>query len=200
MRPSIRRLAVSTAAVALTGVLAACSGTSSNVAPGMDGHGMPSTAGSASPGTARAGDVMFAQMMIPHHQQAVEMSEIALATSDASNEVRQLATEIKQAQDPEIHTMEGWLKAWGESPTPSGMDHGAVGSGMMSDADMAALDQASGTAFDQKWVSMMIDHHEGAIDMARQVLATTEDPEVKTMADAIIEAQTAEISRMRSLS
>jgi uncharacterized protein (DUF305 family) len=148
---------------------------------------------------------MFAQMMIPHHEQAVDMAEIALSKADTSAAVRDLATAIKQAQDPEIQTMTRWLQGWGAAaPTDSmghgGTDHGAMGNGMMSEADMEALTQASGAAFDEKWVSMMIEHHEGAIDMAEQVLETTRDPDVKALADAVIDAQTEEITKMRAMS
>jgi uncharacterized protein (DUF305 family) len=143
---------------------------------------------------------MFAQMMVPHHQQAVEMAEIALAKTDASSQVRELATAIKQAQDPEIQTMTGWLQKWGAAAPTSGMAHGGMGSGMMTDADMDALKQASGETFDQKWVSMMISHHDGAITMARQVLASTADPDVKALADAIVKAQTDKITKMRAMS
>lgn len=201
MRPSVRRTVLLGATVALSGVLAACSGTSSNTSSGSDGHGMSSgKSSSTAVATGRAGDVMFAQMMIPHHQQAVEMAEIALGKTDVSSEVRDLATAIKQAQDPEIQTMTGWLQKWGAAAPASGMAHGGMGTGMMSEADMEALRQASGKAFDQKWVSMMIAHHEGAIAMGRQVLGTTEDGDVKALADAIIKAQTEEITKMRAMS
>jgi uncharacterized protein (DUF305 family) len=198
MQPSIRRTVLLAGTVVLSGVLAACSGTASN-SPGMGGHGM-SSGTSTSVAAGRAGDVMFAQMMIPHHQQAVEMAEIALAKTDSSSQVRELATAIKAAQDPEIQTMTGWLQTWGAAAPTSGMSHGGMGSGMMSDADMEALKQAGGKAFDERWVSMMIAHHEGAIVMARQVLATTADPDVKTLADAVIKAQTDEIAKMRAMS
>ena len=200
MRSSARRLVLTGGAVALTGLLAASGGTSSNTSPGMDGHGTSSSASSTSVAAGRAGDVMFAQMMIPHHQQAVEMAEIALGKSDASSQVRELATAIKGAQDPEIQTMTGWLEKWGASTPMGGMNHGGTGSGMMGEADMAALKQASGKAFDQKWTSMMIAHHEGAIVMARQVLATTQDPAVKALADAVVKAQTEEITKMKAMS
>lgn len=200
MPSSVRRLVLLGAAVGLSGLLAACGGTSSNTSPGMDGHDTSSSASSTSVAAGRAGDVMFAQMMIPHHEQAVEMAEIALGKTDASSQVRELATAIKQAQDPEIQTMAGWLEKWGAATPMGGMDHGGTGSGMMSDADMEALEQASGAAFDEKWVSMMIAHHEGAIDMAQDVLATTDDSQVKALADAIIKAQTEEITKMRAMS
>lgn len=199
MRPSVRRFVLMGGALALSGVLAACSGASTNTSPGMDGHGM-ARGTSTSVAASRAADVMFAQMMIPHHQQAVEMAEIALAKPDASSQVRDLATAIKQAQAPEIQTMSGWLQDWGAATPTDGTPHDGMGSGVMSDADIEALKQASGKAFEQRWTTMMIVHHQGAIDMARQVLASTEDPEVKTLADAIIKAQTAEISTMRTMS
>lgn len=200
MRPSFRRVAALGAVIGLSAVLGACSGTSANPSTGMDGHGMTNGVQSTSVAEGRDGDVMFAQMMIPHHEQAVEMAEIALGKADASSQVRELATAIKQAQDPEIQTMSGWLKQWGAAAPSGSMDHGSMGSGMMSDADMEALEQADGKAFDEKWTSMMIAHHEGAIDMARQVLASTEDPDVKALADAIIKAQTEEITTMKAMS
>jgi uncharacterized protein (DUF305 family) len=170
----------------------------------MADHGGSSGSSSTSAPAGRSGDVMFAQMMIPHHEQAVDMAEIALGKTDTSDEVRKLATAIKQAQDPEIATMTRWLQSWGAAaPTsmaPGGTDHANMGNGVMSAADMEALAQASGAAFDEKWVSMMIEHHEGAIDMARQVLATTQDPDVKALADAVIKGQTEEITKMRSMS
>jgi uncharacterized protein (DUF305 family) len=101
--------------------------------------------------------------------------------------------------------MTTWLKGWGAAaPTDSmghgGTDHGNMGNGMMGEADLRTLEQATGTAFDQKWVSMMIEHHEGAVEMARQVLATTQDPAVTELADAVVKAQTDEISKMKDLS
>ena len=65
-------------------------------------------------------DVMFAQMMLPHHQQAVEMSDMMLAKDDISPEITDLATKIKAGQEPEIQTMTGWLEAWGEPMEPEG--------------------------------------------------------------------------------
>ena len=95
-----------------------------------------SSAGSASTEFNTA-DIMFAQMMIPHHQQAVAMSDIILNKTGVNSEVTALAKQIKAAQQPEIATMTGWLSAWGSSPMPSmsGMDHGG-GEGMMGAAEM----------------------------------------------------------------
>lgn len=214
MRFFTRRFVPAAGAVVLAGVLTACS-SSGGSTPGMDhgSTGMPNgmatgmpTSGSATPGAAnagRAGDVTFAQQMIPHHEQAVEMADIALGKQSASPQVRQLATQIKAGQDPEIQTMRGWLQSWGAPMPTAGMSHegmaGMSGQGMMTQADMSALKAADGATFDKQWVAMMTAHHNGAITMARQVLATTQTPEVKALADAVVKAQTAELATMQSL-
>ena len=157
-------------------------------------------------------DVAFAQLMIPHHQQAVEMADLALARA-SSDEVTQLATQIQSAQDPEIAEMTEWLQGWGE-PTAmpgsedgdmegmdhSGMDMGGVSaSGMMTAEDMAGLAAARGAEFDRMWLTMMIAHHRGAVAMAQQVLEATSDPRVTALAQAVIDGQTKEIDTMKQL-
>jgi uncharacterized protein (DUF305 family) len=138
-------------------------------------------------------------MMIPHHEQAVEMADLALANG-AGTDVTRLATQIKAAQGPEIATMEGWLTAWGASDD-MGMDHAAMGHmpGMMSGDDLKALAAAKGSAFDDLWLRMMVAHHEGALTMAQDVLSTTQDPQVRTLAEAVVAGQTAEIATMKGL-
>jgi len=205
MHSIVRRVAPPAGAAVLALVLSACSaGGTSGMDHGAGGMtGMPSTSATGSPSAAtdqsRAGDVMFAQMMIPHHEQAVDMADIALSKQDVSAQVRQLATQIKAAQDPEIQTMSQWLQTWGAGQPSTGMDHG-MGEGMMSQADMDSLSKAAGADFDAKWVTMMIEHHQGAITMAKQVLSTTKDDQVKTLAEAIVTAQTNEIATMKGLS
>ncbi|MEV0777760.1 DUF305 domain-containing protein [Streptomyces sp. NPDC050433] len=148
-------------------------------------------------------DVAFAQGMIPHHQQAVEMS--ALADGRASGaEIKTLAGEIKKAQDPEITTMRSWLKDWGkpESADESmpGMDHGSGGAaGMMSDQDMTDLTAAKGVAFDKKFAELMIEHHNGAIEMAREERKNGESAEAKKLAADVIKAQTAEVEQLNMI-
>ncbi|MCB0918101.1 MAG: DUF305 domain-containing protein [Actinobacteria bacterium] len=169
----------------------------------------PSTTVSAAP--ASASDVAFAQGMIPHHEQAVEMADLALdPRADASAQVKQLARQIKGAQDPEIEMMTQWLQQWG-APTEmpgttgdlAGMDHsghdmgGMTMSGMMTAEQMQDLHQATGATFNTMWLEMMIAHHEGAIAMAEQVKASSTDPAVTRLADEIIAAQRAEITTMR---
>ena len=194
-----RRIAIVVAALLAAVILTACS-TDSDDAMTSDSQAQETTSmsGETAPDSGREDDVMFAQMMIPHHEQAVEMANMALDPDASSSvEVRELAVDIKATQDPEIETMRAWLDAWGAPQEPSGgMGHD---SGMMSQGDMGALASAEGAEFDQMWLTMMIEHHEGAITMARDVQSTTEDEEVAALAAEIIAAQEAEIATMQAL-
>lgn len=202
MRQPVRRTIAVLVAALTAATLSACSTTSNDSgmsdmdhgASPMTSGGSPAVTGSSA---ARTGDVMFSQMMIPHHEQAIEMADLALKNSTASPEVRTLAADVKKAQDPEISTMRGWLSSWGAAPSAGGgMDHG---SGMMSSDDMAKLETAQGADFDRMWLTMMVQHHRGAVTMAQQVLTTTDNPEVKQLAEAIIKAQNAEIATMQGM-
>ncbi len=152
-------------------------------------------------------DVTFASDMIPHHQQAVQMAKMAKAHA-GSTEVRQLADDIEAAQGPEIKTMTGWLKAWGEdapSDSMSGMDNDGMGSsddgvpGMMSEDDMTKLGQATGATFDQMWLAGMIAHHEGAVEMADTEIANGKSADAVALAKMIKAAQTKEIAKMKQM-
>ena len=133
---------------------------------------------------------MFAEMMIPHHEQAIEMSDIALKNS-TNREVLALAQEIKDAQAPEIEQM----KSWGASS----MAHmGHMMDGMLSDEEISELTAAKGSDFDRLFLEGMIKHHEGAIDMAEMVI-DSKNAEVAALANAIIETQRAEITTMKEL-
>lgn len=147
------------------------------------------------------GDVMFAQMMIPHHEQAIEMSDIALdPTVMAGDEVKKLATQIKGAQDPEIQKMTQFLTDWKQSLSMDGsMDHSDMMSGMLTAEQLGKLSTLRGAEFDREWMLAMIAHHEGAIDMAKAVLADGKNAEVRDLANAIIKAQDAEITEMKAL-
>lgn len=146
-------------------------------------------------------DVHFAQAMIAHHEQAIEMSEIALdPTIGAGAEVVALATVIRNAQDAEVDLMTGWLEAWGEPLVMDESDgHDMSEAGMMTPEDMNDLAAASGPDFDAAWLGMMLVHHRGAITMAEEVQAEGADPAVRELAGAIIAAQSAEIAQMESL-
>lgn len=146
-----------------------------------------------------ANDLMFAAMMIPHHQQAVKMSNLALERS-TNPELLALAKQIKAAQQPEIEQMQAWLDQSGSTSMSSmmaGHDHGTMG-GMLDDSQMAALAAATGTEFDRLYLEGMIAHHQGAIEMAAMV-ASSANPQARALGEAIISSQTAEIATMREL-
>ena len=162
----------------------------------MDDRDSDDNGGPMMDGDLNMSDVMFVQMMIPHHEQAVEMAELAPGAG-ASPEVQELAAEIAAAQGPEITQMEAMLDRWGVGQM---MDHsGHQMAGMVSDADMDRLRATSGAEFDRLFLELMIAHHEGAIDMAQDPLANGEDPELRTLLEAIVEAQTAEIAQMQQM-
>ncbi|MFC5803071.1 DUF305 domain-containing protein [Streptomyces formicae] len=168
----------------------------------------PEAGASAAPGGFNDADVAFAQGMIPHHQQALEMA--GLADGRASDqEIKTLAGRIKKAQDPEITTMRSWLTSWGRPESPT-TDHGAghgnghgdmpgTASGMMSDQDMDALMSAKGADFDRKFARMMIDHHNGAIAMAKAEQQNGRNVAAKKLAGDVIESQAAEVDRMQDI-
>lgn len=139
-------------------------------------------------------DIMFAQMMIPHHQQAVDMSTLA-ETRSTDPEVLALAKQIKDAQGPEITQMTAWLDSAG-----AGMDmgHEMDMGGMLSQEQMTALSNASGAAFDKLYLQGMIGHHEGAIEMA-QMISNSDNPEARALAEAIVTSQSAEIEKMKTM-
>ena len=158
-----------------------------------------------------AADVTFAQDMIPHHQQALVMADVAIEGAK-TQELRDLAERIKAAQAPEIDQMTSWLEAWGEDvPDLDAMNHMMMGHGDdddfndmpgMMDADqMRRMTQmmGGGLAFDEMWVRMMIVHHEGAIEMAQEEQASGQYPDAITLAEDIESAQTAEIAEMKQM-
>jgi uncharacterized protein (DUF305 family) len=196
MSPNFLRAA---AALAMAALLSACGST------GHDEHAGHNPADASQSADHNAADVAFAQGMIPHHRQAVEMA--AMVPSRTSNpDVRMLATHISWDQQAEIRTMTGLLALWGE---PEAMDHGGmpgmpgmvdgVMPGMVDGATMAQIKTLSGPAFDQLWITSMIDHHQGAVTMARTELADGQSPDAKKLAEMIIIAQQREIAQMNNL-
>ncbi|MFJ5222801.1 DUF305 domain-containing protein [Streptomyces sp. NPDC088400] len=207
-RPSARRLALVGVLAAGALTLTACGGEDHDMA-GMDGDKTSATATTGSEKSPGAGafndaDVTFAQSMIPHHEQALEMS--ALADGRASDaEIKKLAGEIEKAQDPEIRTMKGWLKSWGKEEAASdsmpGMDHGgdSAMSGMMSEQDMADLKAAKGTDFDRMFAELMIAHHKGAITMAEDAQKNGRDATAKKLAGDVVRTQSAEVDTFQKI-
>jgi len=139
-------------------------------------------------------ELMFAQMMIPHHQQALTMSELALKTSK-NEEVLALAKQIRDAQTPEIEQMQKWLDV---SDAPVAHDHSMEMGGMLTEKELTELASATGSNFDQLFLKGMIAHHEGAIHMAYMIKDTT-NSEVKQLYTNIVTSQSAEIETMKAL-
>lgn len=168
----------------------------------------PSVSAETSADAHNAQDVSFAQGMIQHHQQAIEMAELADGRA-ASTQVEDLAARVEKAQGPEISTMTGWLKSWDEKVPESmpGMDHSGMEgmegmegmAGMMDSADMGKLKKASGKDFDSMFLTMMVEHHEGAVEMATTEKAKGQYKAATAMAGDIVTAQNAEISEMKKL-
>lgn len=212
MRSSHRAIA-SGAALLLVGVLSACSTEQPVEEGGSPGTGESTTQATTTqtPGSTseevsdahNAADTMFAQMMVVHHKGAIEMAELAIKQGDSA-EVRSLAEEILAAQGPEIETMTSWLSVWEEpvmAPDETGqMDHGGMQmEGMSQQEAMAELAGLSGAEFDTRFLELMIAHHEGAVQMAEDVLAEGQNTHAAELAQQIIEAQEAEISQMQDM-
>jgi uncharacterized protein (DUF305 family) len=151
-------------------------------------------------------DVMFAQMMLPHHEQAVEMSEMLLAKDDVPAEVAEFAQRVIDAQGPEIERMNDMLTAWEAEPLADaedmdGMDHGSGAdmSGMMSEEDMSALEDAQGTGAAQLYLEQMTVHHEGAVEMAQEQIEQGQNPQAVELARQVVADQEAEIAEMEQM-
>jgi len=136
-------------------------------------------------------DIAFAEQMIPHHEQAIEMSEIALLNT-TNPDVLQLAQKIKDAQSPEIELMKSWTGVKASTHAGHMMD------GMLSQSELSELRQAKGKEFDRLFLQGMIKHHQGAIEMAQEV-ATSKNKDVANLSAVIIAAQKLEIDTMNEL-
>ncbi|MFF2495536.1 DUF305 domain-containing protein [Agromyces sp. NPDC058064] len=194
-----RKLLITAAAAATALALAGCADSSME---GMDhGDGSASTPATDSSAASAAGangaDVAFATMMIPHHEQAIEMSELLLAEPELSDPVRALAEGVMAAQQPEIDQLRDWLAEWGQGEADmGGMDHG---DGMMSEDDLVALEAAAGAEAERLYLEQMIVHHEGAVEMAEAEIADGEHPDAVAMAERIVATQSDEIALMQEL-
>jgi uncharacterized protein (DUF305 family) len=190
----MRKFLVGASAAAALALIAAC-GSGDDTA---SGSGSIASASSGKTSAAQSGhnadDISFAQGMIPHHTQAVEMARLVPSRS-TNKKMLDLAARIQQAQDPEIKQLTGMLTKWGSAPsTMPGMDMGSTG--MMTTDEMTRLEKGKSAEFDRMWTEMMIKHHEGAIEMARTELGKGASTEAKALAQKIIDAQQAEITEM----
>lgn len=181
------------AVLAVLAVLGGC-------ADGAGGSADPSASGAQ---TFNKADVKFAQTMIPHHEQAIEMSDIILAKSGIDPEVTKLAQQIKDAQGPEMTTMTELLTAWNQPLIP---DHGAeadedhwAAEGVLTPEEMQELMAADGPAGQELFLEGMIEHHKGAITMVQDEIDNGENPDALKLAQAIKDRQVAEIHTMESL-
>lgn len=182
-------------AVALAGAVS-LAGCTINIG-GQDSNGMMngSMMGNNKSSSGFSGtDIMFAQMMIPHHQQAVDMSTLA-ETHTTNPEILALAKQIKDAQAPEIKQMTDWIESSG-----AGMDmgHDMGMGGMLTEEQMAALENAQGAAFDKLYLEGMIGHHQGALQMAKMI-ENSDNAEAKQLAANIMKSQSAEIDKMKQM-
>lgn len=208
---------LSAGAVVAAALVAGCSNDKADRTADLEMTNTQSTSAAASSPVASEAhndaDVMFAQHMIPHHQQAVEMSDVLLAKQGIDARVTDLATQIKGAQAPEIEQMQGWLKQWGNPPMPpmpqqghGDMGHGNMGQGsmpamqgMVSETDMTALRNAQGAEAAKLYLTHMIAHHEGAITMAQDEIKDGQYPAAIEMARTIVKTQQQEIDTMRQI-
>lgn len=180
--------------------------------------GCSSSESSGDPAGFNDADVDFATDMIQHHAQALVMVDLSLGR-ELDPEMVELTDQIRAAQAPEIEQMVGWLNDW-DKPVPEtsrdhanahaddhggGDDHGddstmdADMPGMQSGEELDALEAAQGQEFQTMWLSMMIEHHEGAVEMAEEVLDEGQNGEVRKLAEGIVETQTTEIETMQQL-
>ena len=204
-------MVIGVAALAAVATIGACGSSATKEAASSSAG---SSVASSSPAQAahNQADAMFAHMMIPHHQQAIEMSDMILAKQGIDPRVVELATQIKAAQGPEIATMQGWMTDWGMGGMAGmpGMDHGNMGGmgdmgnmagmdGMMTPAQMDALKNAEGVAASKLFLSGMITHHEGAITMAQNEIKNGQFPDAIALSKSIIESQQKEIDTMKQI-
>jgi|tagenome__1003787_1003787.scaffolds.fasta_scaffold20770669_2 uncharacterized protein (DUF305 family) len=186
MAPVGMRITAVVAALIATAVLAACGDSSQ---PASD----------AQPTEHNAADVTFAQKMIPHHQQALDMA--AMVPSRTTNEkLVVMAKHIALDQQAQIDTLQGLLQQWGEPAAADHMGHDGMGmDGMVDAATMEKLPTLKGAEFDNLWLESMISHHQGAVAMAEPEVAQGKNPTAVKMAKIIVQWQQFEIGQMHAM-
>lgn len=227
-----KSLAAGAVAVAAALTLAACGDSGNNQATeATTSAAVTTSASTEAAANHNQADMIFARQMIPHHSQAIEMSDIVLAKEGIDPRVTELAQQIKAAQGPEIEQLQTWLAAWGQPTMPPGagrpmpgpnmpmsspgmgmpgyempmqsshMPGGGMGgmSGMMSAEDMEALRSAQGVEASRLFLTQMIEHHRGAIEMARTEIDTGQNPDAVAMARSIADTQQREITTMENI-
>ena len=186
---AFKRVIAGLVALILVMALAGCSKDGSM---GMDHEGHSSMAS----GDLSSDDIMFLQMMIPHHQQAIDISDLAL-TKSSDSELLALAKDIRDGQGAEIVKMKAWLDGANAGMDP-GHSMGHDMGGMLGDSELAALKAATGKSFDLLWLKGMTGHHDGAIDMAAMIEDADND-EIKSFGQAIVTSQSAQNKQMAAM-
>jgi uncharacterized protein (DUF305 family) len=194
----MRSVTASIVAIAAAGaaavLLVACGGSPNNE---HSAHSSSATAAPSEVATHNADDVTFAQGMIPHHEQAVEMAQIAQGNT-TNPDVLALANQVLTAQLPEIQIFRAWLAQW-DQPAEAGHQGMSGMAGMVDQATMDKLRAARGADFDKLWLESMIAHHQGAITMAQQEIAHGKNQDTISVANTIIATQQGEIDKMKQL-
>ena len=200
MRSAGKRITAVLAALAIAAALGSCSRSSSTDVHA--GHAGVNSTPDAQSAIHNADDVAFARNMIPHHQQAVDMSAM-VPTNTHNRDVIVLAKHISLDQQAEIDTMQGLLAQWGE---PAAAEHGGHAGhggmpmeGMVDDATIDQLRSLTGADFDRLWLRSMISHHQGAVTMAQREIARGLNPDALKLARIIVDAQQWEIATMNHL-
>ena len=211
-----KTVASGVAVLAAVAAIGACSNSATKEAATSSASASTQTTTSVQAAAHNQADMNFVHMMIPHHQQAVEMSDIILAKQGIDPRVVDLAKQIKAAQGPEIEKMQGWMSQWGPGMDHGGMsgmpgmDHsgmpgmGGMGDmagmdGMMSSAEMDALKSAQGVEASKLFLTGMIKHHQGALKMAQDEIKNGQFPDAVTMAKSILDSQQKEIDTMNQI-
>ncbi|SBS75457.1 conserved exported hypothetical protein [uncultured Mycobacterium sp.] len=208
-----RTLASAVVALAAVAAIGACSNSAKEAAQSPAPTAPASATATSAPVAHNQADMMFARMMIPHHQQAIQMSDTILAKQGIDARVVDLAKQIKAAQGPEIQQMQGWLNQWGMPgmggmpgagdmpgmPGMPGMGDMPGMEGMMSPADMQALQNAQGVEASKLFLTQMIEHHQGAIAMAQNEIKNGQFPDEVALAKSIASSQQKEIDTMNQI-
>ncbi|KZS57328.1 DUF305 domain-containing protein [Mycobacterium kansasii] len=226
-----RSLTASAAAAAVMALLTltACGSSGNQAGSGTTTAGASTASSSANAQAHNDQDVMFAQHMIAHHQQAIQMSDVILGKQGIDPRVIELANQIKSAQGPEIQQMQTWLNQWGQPTTPGAMtpsstmpgmpshsgmpgmpgmpSHSGMPGmpgmggmdGMMSEQDMQALQNAQGVDASKLFLTQMIQHHQGAITMAQNEVKSGQYSPATAMAQSIVTSQQKEITTMQTI-
>lgn len=200
-KPPLRRRITGVIAVAILGAsVVSCAGQDQEAtnAPRTDMDGNAVKAGANQPAEVNGVDLHFVGMMTPHHQQAVEMSDIILAAEGTSAATADLAARIKAGQQKEIDTMVGWAEQWNQQEL---MAHHAphIANGMLTPEQLDQLKTLRGEEADTRFLQLMHFHHEGAVAMTQDQIENGGYQPLVDLAQQMIDIQTAEMHEMEQL-